>query len=107
MPAWMDSGGSPEQAQDAAADQRAAVELARKSDVAIVFVGTNAAVEQEGHDRKSLGPKMTGGRVAGPIWAAAFRKIMKIPGRTWKKTFDPPSGDVEYCNICAKTGKRY
>ncbi len=32
-----------------------AVELARHSEVAVVFVGTTAAVEQEGRDRKTLG----------------------------------------------------
>jgi penicillin-binding protein 1A len=57
-------------------------------------------------DRKSMGPRLTGGKVAGPIWADAFRQIMKIPGRTWRKTFDAPGTDVEYANICGKTGKR-
>jgi len=40
---------------DHAAERAKAVEIAAKSDVAIVFVGTNGATEQEGHDRKSLG----------------------------------------------------
>jgi beta-glucosidase-like glycosyl hydrolase len=34
---------------------RIAVELARGADAAIVFVGTDESIEQEGHDRKSLG----------------------------------------------------
>jgi beta-glucosidase len=40
---------------DPAVAQAQAVELARKADVAIVFVGTTAAVEQEARDRKTLG----------------------------------------------------
>jgi beta-glucosidase len=44
-----------ERAIDPAAELQKAVELARNSDVAIVFVGTTAAVEQEGRDRKTLG----------------------------------------------------
>ena len=39
-----------------------AVELARHSEVAIVFVGTTGAVEQEGRDRKTLG--LTGNQEA-------------------------------------------
>lgn len=34
---------------------RKAVEVARKADVAIVYVGTSNAIEGEGHDRESLG----------------------------------------------------
>ena len=37
-----------------AADLPAAVELARGADVAILFVGTNRTIEQEGHDRTTL-----------------------------------------------------
>ena len=40
---------------DPAAELQKAVELARNADVAFVFVGTTAAVEQEGRDRKTLG----------------------------------------------------
>lgn len=40
---------------DLATEQFKAVELARKADVAVVFVGTDQRVEQEGRDRKSLG----------------------------------------------------
>jgi beta-glucosidase len=46
---------SAEAAIDPAAERLKAVELARKADVAIVFVGTTAAVEQEARDRKTLG----------------------------------------------------
>jgi beta-glucosidase len=40
---------------DPAAELTKAVELAKQADVALVFVGTNRDVEQEGHDRKTLG----------------------------------------------------
>ncbi len=40
---------------DAAAAQKEAVEFASKADVALVFVGTNGSVEQEGRDRQTLG----------------------------------------------------
>ncbi len=40
---------------DGASSVRKASELAKGSDVAIVFVGTDQRVEQEGHDRKTLG----------------------------------------------------
>ncbi len=39
---------------DPLAELHQAVELARRADVAVVFVGTNAAIEQEGRDRKTL-----------------------------------------------------
>jgi len=45
---------SAEAAADPAAEQAKAVALARSADVAIVFVGTTAAVEQEARDRKTL-----------------------------------------------------
>ncbi|MGA2496453.1 MAG: glycoside hydrolase family 3 C-terminal domain-containing protein, partial [Tepidisphaeraceae bacterium] len=40
---------------DATTQMDDAVAIARDADVALVFVGTNAQVEQEGRDRKSLG----------------------------------------------------
>ena len=40
---------------DPAAELQHAAELARAAEVAIVFVGTNAATEHEGRDRKTLG----------------------------------------------------
>jgi beta-glucosidase len=43
-------------------DLAPAVELARSADVALVFVGTNRNVEQEGHDRTTLG--LTGSQEA-------------------------------------------
>jgi beta-glucosidase len=45
---------SAEAAADPAAEQAKAVALARSAEVAIVFVGTTAAVEQEARDRKTL-----------------------------------------------------
>ena len=52
----------PEAVADPAAELAKAVALARGADVAIVFVGTTSAVEQEGHDRKTLG--LTGNQEA-------------------------------------------
>jgi beta-glucosidase len=49
-------------AMDASAELQQAVEMARKADVVIVFVGTTSAIEQEGHDRKTLG--LTGNQEA-------------------------------------------
>ncbi len=40
---------------DEAGELKQAVELARKADVAMVFVGTDQRIEQEGRDRKTLG----------------------------------------------------
>lgn len=47
---------------DSPAELQNAVALARQADVAIVFVGTTSAIEQEGHDRKTLG--LTGNQEA-------------------------------------------
>ncbi|MEO7932781.1 MAG: glycoside hydrolase family 3 C-terminal domain-containing protein [Chthoniobacterales bacterium] len=46
---------TPEDKIDKDAELKKAVELAKQADVAIVFVGTTGAVEQEGRDRKTLG----------------------------------------------------
>jgi penicillin-binding protein 1A len=60
---------------------------------------------QVGFDRpRPLGPGMTGGRVAGPIWAKAFEGIIQTREQ-WSKTFEKPE-DIEFCDICAATGKR-
>ncbi|MCL5270686.1 MAG: penicillin-binding transpeptidase domain-containing protein, partial [bacterium] len=56
-------------------------------------------------DRTPMGPGLTGGKVAGPMWAAAFAEIHKIPGRVWMRNFPTPEG-LEVANICAETGKR-
>ena len=47
---------------DEAGELKQAVELARSADVAVVFVGTDDRVEQEGRDRKTLG--LTGNQEA-------------------------------------------
>lgn len=47
---------------DSPAELQKAVALARQANVAIVFVGTTAAIEQEGRDRKTLG--LTGNQEA-------------------------------------------
>ena len=46
---------SPEPKLDPAAELTKAADLAKQADVALVFVGTNATIEQEARDRKSLG----------------------------------------------------
>ena len=62
-------------------------------------------VVQVGFDRpRSLGPRMTGGRVAGPIWRDTFKRILKTRAH-WRMTYDAPSG-LEFANICSSTGKR-
>lgn len=47
--------------------------------------------------RKSLGTKMTGGRVAGPIWSGIFKRIFTTR-EDWTMAFEPPPG-VTYANI--------
>ena len=60
-----------------AADEKIkAVELARKADVAIVFVGTTAAIEQEGHDRKTLGLTGTQEELVEAVFAANPKTIV-------------------------------
>jgi penicillin-binding protein 1A len=53
---------------------------------------------------RSLGPKMTGGRVAGPIWGKIFKRVHDLR-EDWKLSFDPPNG-IETADICGDTGKR-
>lgn len=62
-------------------------------------------VTQVGFDTPHpMGPQMTGGRVAGSIWAEAFAAI--LPTRqNWKLRFEEPPG-VEYADISSDTGKR-
>ncbi len=59
-----------------AAQLQEAVELARKSDVAIVFVGTDQRVEQEGRDRKSLGLSGNQEQLVEAIFAANPRTVV-------------------------------
>jgi beta-glucosidase len=53
-----------------------AVELARHSEVAMVFVGTTAAVEQEGRDRKTLGLTGNQDALVQAVLAANSRTIV-------------------------------
>jgi beta-glucosidase len=50
---WNDE--SADAVADPVSERLKAVELAKRADVAIVFVGTTGGVEQEGRDRKTLG----------------------------------------------------
>ena len=59
-----------------AAQLQEAVELARKSDVTIVFVGTDQRVEQEGRDRKSLGLSGNQEQLVEAIFAANPRTVV-------------------------------
>jgi beta-glucosidase len=67
---------SAEAAADPAAERLKAVELARKADVAIVFVGTTAAVEQEARDRKTLGLTGTQEELVEAVFAANPKTIV-------------------------------
>jgi beta-glucosidase len=53
MDEWHKTVAEPKLDQDA--ELAKAVELAKQADVALVFVGTNATIEQEARDRKTLG----------------------------------------------------
>lgn len=52
---------------------------------------------------RSMGPRMTGSRVAGPMWANIFRRIIPLR-EDWKMRFEKPTG-IEFINICGYTGK--
>ena len=67
---------SAEAAADPTAELRKAVELARKADVAVVFVGSTAAVEQEARDRKSLGLTGTQEELVKAVFAANPKTIV-------------------------------
>lgn len=57
-----------------------------------------------GYDhQRSLGPKMTGSRVVGPVWVATMDRILQTRN-DWKMTFDVPSG-LMFRDICSKSGK--
>ncbi len=55
---------------DSAGELQKAVELARKADVALVFVGTDRLVEQEARDRKTLGLTGTQEELVEAVFAA-------------------------------------
>jgi beta-glucosidase len=67
---------SAEIAADPAIEQAKAVDLARAADVAIVCVGTTAAIEQEARDRKSLGLTGTQEDLVKAVLAANPRTIV-------------------------------
>ena len=56
-----------------------------------------------GFDRvRSLGPRMTGSRVAAPIWCETMRRVLETRD-DWRMAFEEPPGIV-YRDISAKTG---
>jgi beta-glucosidase len=67
---------SAEAAADPVAELAKAVDLARKADVAIVFVGSTAAVEQEARDRKTLGLTGTQEELVEAVFAANPKTIV-------------------------------
>lgn len=54
---------------------------------------------------RPMGPRMTGGRLAGPIWADALEAILATRD-DWRLNFEAPPG-LELARICAETGKRH
>jgi beta-glucosidase len=75
---------------DQAAELQKAVELARNADVAIVFVGTTAAVEQEGRDRKTLGLTGNQEELAAAVAAANPRTVLVEMSAQGKNSRDAP-----------------
>jgi beta-glucosidase len=67
---------SAEAAADPKAELQKAVDLARSADVAIVFVGTTAAVEQEARDRKTLGLTGTQEELVEAVFAANPKTVV-------------------------------
>jgi beta-glucosidase len=67
---------SAEAAADPKAELQKAVDLARQADVAVVFVGTTAAVEQEARDRKTLGLTGTQEELVEAVFAANPKTIV-------------------------------
>ena len=57
-----------------------------------------------GYDQqRSLGPKMTGGKVVGPIWVSIMDRILKTRN-DWQMKFTVPSG-VTFRDICSRSGQ--
>ena len=67
---------SAEVAVDPADEREKAVALAKQAEVAIVFVGSTAAVEQEGRDRKTLGLTGSQEELIEAVFAANPRTIV-------------------------------
>ena len=63
--------------------------------VIVVYIGYDAP--------RTLGPQMTGGRVAGPIWANVFERVHALRDE-WRMSFAAPLG-LDYADICGRTGK--
>jgi len=63
--------------EDPAAIQRAA-ELARRSDVALVFLGTNLNVEAEGHDRRDLSLPGAQEKLLEAVYAANPKTVLVL-----------------------------
>lgn len=68
--------GLGDKASDPAAELKQAVELARTSDVALVFVGTDQRIEQEARDRKTLGLTGNQAELVKAVFAANHRTIV-------------------------------
>jgi len=63
-----------------------------------------ALVINIGQDQqRSLGPKMTGGKVVGPIWTDMMKRILKTRG-DWQMKFTVPP-EIGFRDICGKSGK--
>jgi penicillin-binding protein 1A len=57
-----------------------------------------------GYDQhRSLGPKMTGGKVVGPVWVGMMDRILQTRN-DWRMKFDVPPG-VEFRDMCGKSGE--
>lgn len=64
--------------------------------VMIVYVGFDT--------QRPLGPQMTGGRIAAPIWADIFQRVYESRSG-WRMKFDEPAG-IRKVDVCAETGKK-
>lgn len=53
---------------------------------------------------RSLGAKMTGGKVAGPIWVAMMDRILKTRN-DWQMKFSVPS-EIVFRDICSRSGQK-
>ncbi|MGI8908326.1 MAG: penicillin-binding protein 1A [Candidatus Sumerlaeaceae bacterium] len=58
-----------------------------------------------GYDQhRSLGAKMTGGKVVGPIWVSIMDRVLHTRN-DWKLKFEVPPG-VEFRDMCGRSGER-
>jgi len=74
MDEWHKTSAEPK--LDLAAELAKAADLAKQADVALVFVGTNATIEQEARDRKSLGLAGNQEELVKAVFAANPRTIV-------------------------------